>query len=687
VPLAASADDRVVTATTRRSEPASDGDRRTPAATSASAAAAAHRLHPLQQTIGNQAVQRMLAARAPQSRVAEAGDRQLHTPEPLAAAADAGTTAALARFGQPSASRLLQRDFKSDFEGKQSTPAPASGPPAPGTVRVQTYAPQNGKATWVNAPYEIYSPGEIPKEHHTQIMESGKAYQWRNEGGTPMANVDRELARLENAGELTVGDMVKFSRRGGAKMNVRIAMAKVGNDFRFVGYDMSKGEEGGLVHTGFVESEKGSTAGVGRALFADRVTRALLNQASGMKLEVYTTERTAEFHAQIYAVAGRQGAPTEGTKYQLTTGEMAKLAVAWNPKLTPAQVSNLNALLARGADVSAADAEAALLRGAGPPRGGSGGGGPAGGGPIAPITSSRSQAKGALLSWGAQALLAKQISNMQSAEKDKALARFAELSPEIGRLLDENNAVTVTVEVEVPKTVNIAGVVTQSDPSMIVYYRNMYIDRAIPIRPKKAAGEEEQPGYHAVGDVDEKYGNPHRWDDPHEYTLDQQIRVQMGDPDPTGKDKPKHPTHQVMKRSQTFTPQTVDALQTVKEHPPAAAPPPEPKLDEETARKLAEAPTRVALLTANVVQYKLAVKIRDKLNDSPIFRVTNEAMGGSSAATLTRVVYWSDYDKPRAEKLAELLRAEVLPAAKPSSGGSGKTPGYLQIDFGSDAEK
>ncbi len=637
----------------------SEGDRRTPAlaAASASAAALAHPLHPLQQTIGNQAVQRLLAARP----------------------------------AQPRGGRLLQRDFKSDFEGKASTPAAPGAPAAPGTVRVQTIAGQDGKASWVNAPYEIYSPGEIPKEYHDQIMEAGKAYQWRNEGRMNNVSFQRELERLENAGELTVGDMVNFSRKGGAKMNIRIAMAKVGSDFRFVGYDLSRGEPGGDVHSGFVESERGTTSGVGRALFADRVTRALLNRASGMNLEVYTTERTAEFHAQVFAVAGREGAPSEGTRYQLTTAEMAKLVVAWNPKLTAAQLSNLNALLARGGNVSAADAEAALLRGAveeGLP-GGSGGGGPAGGVEDAPIISPRAQAKGALLSWGAQALLAKQISNMQSAEKDKALARFAELSPEIGRLLDANFSVTITVEVEVPKTVNIAGVVTQSDPSMIVYFRNMYIDRALPILPKKGPDEHEPAAFHAVGEVDEKYGNPRRWDDPHEYTLDQQIRVQMGDPDATGKDKPIHPTHQVRRQSQTFMPQIVDALKTVKETPQAAAPPPrpEPKLDEETAKKLAEAPTRVELLTENVVQYKAAVQVREKLKANPIFRFTGEATGGGGG-TQTRVIYWSEYDRPRAEKLAEILRAEGLPAARADSGGDpSRTPGYVQINFGRDAEK
>lgn len=693
---------------------ASHGDGRTPApaATRASAAALDHSLARLQQTIGNQAVQRLLGTRPAQPRVhAGAGDRQIPTPAPVtrgarirqtaaAGASAPGPAEALTRFRQPSGRRLLQRDFRSDFDGKVSTPAASNAPAAPGTVRVQTYAPQEGTATWVDAPYGIYSPGEIPKEYHGQIMESGKAFQWRNEGRVDNVGFQRELERLENRGELTVGDMLKLSRKAGADMNIRIAMAKVGNDFRFVGYDMSQGDPGRAVHSGFVESERGTTSGVGRALFADRITRALLNQASGMNLEVYTTKRTADFHAQIFAVAGRQGAPTEGQRYRLTTGEMAKLAVAWNPMLTETQVSNLNALLARGDNVSAADAEAALLRGAvqdRPPRGsgggrssgGSGSGGPSAEIPVADIISPRAEAKGALLEWGAQALLAAQISNMQSAEKDKALARFAELSPEIGRLLDENYSVTITVEAEVPKTVNIAGVATQTDPSMIVYFRNMYIDHALKVLPKRAPGGPDQAEYHALAEVADEYSNPGRWDDPHEDTLDQQIRRQMGDPDPTGRDKPKHPTHKVMKQSQTLTPAIVDALDTVRNNPQAAAPPPrpKPKMDAETARKLAAAPTRVYLLTESTAQYKAAAQVREKLKANPIFHVTGEAMAGGTMP-LTRVIYWSEYDKPRAEKLAELLRAEGLPEARADSGGDpSNTPGYLQINFGRDAEK
>jgi hypothetical protein len=370
---------------------------------------------------------------------------------------------------------------------------------------------------------------------------------------------------------------------------------------------------------------------------------------------------------------------------------MARIAVAWNPKLTPAQVSNLNELLARGANVTPADAEAALLRGAArpePPRGsgGGGGGGPVGGIAVEPL-SPAGQARNFAMAGAAQMLLAKSISNLQSAEQAKALARLAELGPEIGRLMDANYAVTVTVEVEVPKTVNIAGVATQSDPSMIVYYRNMYIDQAVPILPNKPPDANEPPAYHATGEISEKYGNPRRWEDHHDYTLDQQIREQMGDPDPTGADKPLHPTHRVMKRSQTLTPQALQALPTARPRPAAAPPKPEPKLDPETAKKLAEAPTRVYLLSGNVVQYKTAARVREKLSTVPVFRVTGEATAGGGGSS-TRVVYWSEYDRPRAEKLAEWLRAEGLPAAKAESGGGpDQAPGYVQINFGRDAEQ
>lgn len=110
-------------------------------------------------------------------------------------------------------------------------------------------------------------------------------------------------------------------------------------------------------------------------------------------------------------------------------------------------------------------------------------------------------------------------------------------------------------------------------------------------------------------------------------------------------------------------------------------------MDEATAKKLAAAPTQVYLLTENVVQYKLAAQLRDKLGANPDFQVSGEAMAGGGH-TLTRVIYWSEYDKPRAEQLAGFLRANGLPQARADSGGDpNKDPGHVQINFGRDAEK
>jgi hypothetical protein len=112
-------------------------------------------------------------------------------------------------------------------------------------------------------------------------MESGKAFQWRNPNLPLEVSVQREMERLENRGELTVRDMRTLAQGAGRNMNIRIAIAKIGNDYRFVGYHMSVGGTGQTVAEGFVETEAGTTRGVGRALFADRVVRALSNRAEG----------------------------------------------------------------------------------------------------------------------------------------------------------------------------------------------------------------------------------------------------------------------------------------------------------------------------------------------------------------------------------------------------------------------
>jgi hypothetical protein len=85
--------------------------------------------------------------------------------------------------------------------------------------------------------------------------------------------------------------------------------------------------------------------------------------------------------------------------------------------------------------------------------------------------SAKGQAKGTLAAFGAQALLSKQLQNVRSAELAKAEARFQQLAPEIERLLQEGYSVVVTVEAEVPKTLNIAGAAGRCPACLISFWR------------------------------------------------------------------------------------------------------------------------------------------------------------------------------------------------------------------------
>ena len=200
---------------------------------------------------------------------------------------------------------LIQADFESDFAGRPETLVSETTVVPPRTIRVTNPA---GEAVW--APYGIYRPSEVPEAHQGLIMEAQKAYQWRNPDEAPLVAHEREQARGENAGELSVRDMTRLAESRRA-MNIRVMIARVGKDFLFVGYDMSRGFPGGKVDTGFVESERG-TALVGQKLLADRTVRALQSAAPGMELEVYASKQTADFHARIYQAIGRQGRPDAG---------------------------------------------------------------------------------------------------------------------------------------------------------------------------------------------------------------------------------------------------------------------------------------------------------------------------------------------------------------------------------------
>ena len=258
----------------------------------------------------------------------------------------------------PRAPGPIQADFGTDFTGRSQVRVADQSVRPPGSIRISNAA---GEEVW--APYGIYTPQEVPPEYHDRIMESGKAFQWRNPN-LPIGEAARlEFEREVNAGELTVGNMRSLSEGAGRNMNIRVMMAHVDNDFRFVGYDMSS-VSGGLVTQGFVESEVG-TAGVGRALFADRVVRALQGSSSQMYLEVYRSDRTESFHQQICRTAGVGVEPTEGMHYSLNTRQMVRIALAWSDGLSDAQRLQL-VPLATGKDEPTPAQAQAILQAAAP---------------------------------------------------------------------------------------------------------------------------------------------------------------------------------------------------------------------------------------------------------------------------------------------------------------------------------
>jgi hypothetical protein len=292
---------------------------------------------------------------------------------------------------------LIQADFESDFAGRPEIPVSESPLPPPGTVRVTR---PDGERVW--APYGIYPPDQVPDPYQNRIMEAEKAFQWRNPGQAPLVAHEINAARGANAGELTVRDMTRLAqnqRRHG--INIRVMMARVGNDYLFVGYDLSRSFQGGRVDTGFVESERG-TALVGQRLLADRVVRALQSGAPVMRLEVHVSQRTADFHARIYQVIGRQGRPEQGASYDLSLREMIRLADAWSDigDLSSTQRAELRRLAAGPSEPTSADLQR-VLRGTPPP--GRGGGtpppppaAPSGGGGVqgAPPTTATSKGPG-----------------------------------------------------------------------------------------------------------------------------------------------------------------------------------------------------------------------------------------------------------------------------------------------------
>ena len=259
---------------------------------------------------------------------------------------------------------VLQADFESDFAGRSEVRVADSPGRPQGTIRVINAA---GEAVYV--PYGIYRPQDVPAQYRDRIMDSTQAVSIRNPGAHS-ADLNRLMLTEGLNQQITVEHMRRFAESLGSNVQIRVIMARVDNTMRFVGWDQISASSSAM-YAGFVESQVG-TGGVGRALFADRVVRALQSGVPEMHLEMYTSQRTETFHAEIYRVAGLRGQPSPDEPYRLNTRQMARVALAWSDGLSELQRFALVPVAAGQREPTPGDAQRILGGAAGPGSGGAG---------------------------------------------------------------------------------------------------------------------------------------------------------------------------------------------------------------------------------------------------------------------------------------------------------------------------
>src|SRR6185503_3120361 len=108
---------------------------------------------------------------------------------------------------------------------------------------------------------------------------------------------------------------------------------------------------------------------------------------------------------------------------------------------------------------------------------------------------------------------------LRGAELSAAVKALEKLTPTIQTYREQGYSVSVTLVVEAPRQVDIAAQWAHiGDPGQVVYFKRMYINRAV----KPVSAEQTHPSISenlAPGDPQQR--------DPHEFTLQQQIAVQM----------------------------------------------------------------------------------------------------------------------------------------------------------------
>jgi Domain of unknown function (DUF4157) len=296
--------------------------------------------------------------------------------------------------------------------------------------------------------------------------------------------------------------------------------------------------------------------------------------------------------------------------------------------------------------------------------------------PVVEATPGFKPTTGAAIGGAVQMLQAKQFGNLQHAEVAKYEKRLAELQPKIDAFLSGDYSVELILIVEKPNSPDVlcaAGVFC--DQSQLIYYHDLYIKSVESVKPitspsprdtshssMSAARAHFIPGVHKGGP---KYD-----------INDKEIRSL-----PT-----KYPNYHCEYATHTLTPQvSISPIET--RRPPASPEKPKPQLNFAAKTALAAAPARVYLMSENIVQYRTAAEVMKKLTGNPMFGEVKEAMGGLGRKR-TIVSYPSDLDKPKAEALAEIVRAVGVSMVYAEINGSGDgDPGVLTIWLGRDAEK
>jgi hypothetical protein len=295
--------------------------------------------------------------------------------------------------------------------------------------------------------------------------------------------------------------------------------------------------------------------------------------------------------------------------------------------------------------------------------------------PVVEATPGLNTARGTAIGGAVQLIQAMQIAGLQRAEVEKFENRYNELLPKIEVFLNKRYSVELTLIVERPNTVDI-GCRTGAfcDSGQLTYFHALYISRAESIEPviRPAIRDTTHATIGPVGGRDSVIPYTHEGG-----SLIEEREI----PHLSTRDKYHHTVsakHMIYPQPEFVMPATPAR------RPPAT--PAQPPLDAATRAAMAVAPSRVYVLSENINQHKTALKVMEKLRGNPLFGEVKEYVGGGLGRTRTVVVYFSDLDKPRAEALAEVVRAVGLPADAEMSGTGSGAPGSVQIMFGRDAE-